>query len=87
MIKSLLAATMGLALMIGGAFAQPAASSTFQQTSPYAPPNAAVPMADTVDSTTHKSTTDGVVTDKSKTVSHDGGTTTMRKSSDTTTVR
>lgn len=84
MMKSLLAATMGLALMTGGAFAQSAASGTFQQTSPYAPPNAIVPMADTVDSTTHKSTSDGVVTDKSKSVSHDGDTTTTRKSSDTT---
>ena len=78
MMKSLLAATMGLALMTGGAFAQ------LQQTSPYAPPNAIVPMADTIDSTTHKSTSDGVVTDKSKSVSHDGDTTTMRKSSETT---
>ena len=75
---------MGLALMTGAAFAQSAASSSFQQTSPYAPPNAVVPMADTIDSTTHKSTTDGVVTDKSKSVSHDGDTTTMHKSSDTT---
>ncbi len=80
MMKSLLAATMGLALMTGGAVAQ------LQQTSPYAPPNAVVPMADTVDSTTHKSTTDGVVTDKSKSVSHDGHTT-SRTSSDTTTIR
>ena len=92
MIKSLLAATTALALMTGGAFAQAPQAPGYQQTSPYAPPNAVVPMADTIDSTIHLTTKDGAgsstskSTSKDTTISPDGDKTT-RKSSDTTTIR
>ena len=83
MIKSLLAATAALTLMAGGAFAQSssAASSTFQQTSRYAPPTAVVPMADRIDDGTQRDFHGGVVSDRDRmmrsheTIEHPGDTT------------
>jgi hypothetical protein len=89
MIKRVLVATMAIALMTGGAFAQSSSSSSTTQTTttPAAPPPASVETHSEKTTTVNGVVTGSTSTSKGTTVSPMGETTATHNSTQTTTTR